>query len=417
MRKLIFFAIMVASSLTMFAQSLEDVQEKVNKEKYAEAQEKIDKLLLDPKGQKNPNAWYYKGIIYYNLALDSTRTDKDYRTEAFEAYKKYYEMDPKNVMGTLEQNARIFQLYDSYYNAGIKAFNAKSFESSFKHFSNALSVENFINDKKFTYSNFTLPVLDTNLILNVAAAATKANLTDSAMVYYKRLADAKLSDTLYIEVYQMLIDYYGKKNDAANKAKYLALGKELYPTSDYWYDIELTPLANDKPKLIAKYEELVATNPKSYYLAYNYAVELYNYLYASEKKPADAATFEPKVEPAIAGAIKAKDGPDPNLLMVRYLSEKVYRLEDEGRLIKGTKPEDAKKRQAIIAETNALWDKLAPYAQQAFNGYTSKPKAELKGYEKGNLKFVSNVLIDYYSIKKDAAKAKTYQDKMKELGI
>ena len=253
MRKLIFFAIMVASSLTMFAQSLEDVQEKVNKEKYAEAQEKIDKLLLDPKGQKNPNAWYYKGIIYYNLALDSTRTDKDYRTEAFEAYKKYYEMDPKNVMGTLEQNARIFQLYDSYYNAGIKAFNAKSFESSFKHFSNALSVENFINDKKFTYSNFTLPVLDTNLILNVAAAATKANLTDSAMVYYKRLADAKLSDTLYIEVYQMLIDYYGKKNDAANKAKYLALGKELYPTSDYWYDIELTPLANDKPKLIAKY--------------------------------------------------------------------------------------------------------------------------------------------------------------------
>jgi len=78
---------MVASSLTMFAQSLEDVQEKVNKEKYAEAQEKIDKLLLDPKGQKNPNAWYYKGIIYYNLALDSTRIKKDYRTEEFKAIR------------------------------------------------------------------------------------------------------------------------------------------------------------------------------------------------------------------------------------------------------------------------------------------------------------------------------------------
>ena len=103
--------------------------------------------------------------------------------------------------------------------------------------------------------------------------------------------------------------------------------------------------------------------------------------------------------------------------MVRYLSEKVYRLEDEGRLIKGTKPEDVKKRQAIITQTNALWDKLAPYAQQAFNGYTSKPKEQMKGYEKGNLKFVSNVLVDYYTMKKDAAKAKTYQDKMKELGI
>src|SRR5688572_28331844 len=123
MRKLIFFAIMVVSSLPMFAQSLEDVQEKVNKGKFVEAREKLDKLLADPKGQKNPNAWYYKGIVYYNLALDSTLTDKDYRQESYDAFKKYYELDTKNVMGQLEQNARIFQLYDSYYNAAIRAFN------------------------------------------------------------------------------------------------------------------------------------------------------------------------------------------------------------------------------------------------------------------------------------------------------
>lgn len=417
MRKLIFLAIMFVSSVTMFAQSLEDVQEKVNKQKYGEAQEKIDKLLLDAKGQKNANAWYYKGIIYYNLGLDSTRTDKDYRAESLEAYKKYYDLDPKNVMGTLEQNARLFQLYDSYYNAGIKAFNAKDYGNSFKNFSGALGVENFINDKKFTYADFKLPTLDTNLILNVAAAATKANLTDSAMFYYKRLADAKLNAPDYIEVYQLLIEHYGKKNDNENRAKYLALGKELYPANDFWYDLDLSPLTEDKPKLLAKYEELLATNPNSYYLAYNYAVELYNYLYATDKKPADAAAYEPKVEAAISNAIKAKDGPDPNLLMVRYLSEQVYKMEDEGRTVKGTKPEDVKKRQAIIAKTNALWDKLAPYAQQAFSGYTTKPKEELKGYEKGNLKFVSNVLIDYYTIKKDAAKAKSYSDKIKELGI
>ena len=135
----------------------------------------------------------------------------------------------------------------------------------------------------------------------------------------------------------------------------------------------------------------------------------------SASKPADAATFEPKVEGAIANAIKVKSGPDANLLMVRYLSEQVYKLEDQARLIKGTKPEDAAKRKGIVTQTNALWDKLAPYAQQAFDGYTAK--TELKGYEKGNLKFISNVLIDYYTMKKDAAKAKSYQDKMKELGI
>ena len=160
---------------------------------------------------------------------------------------------------------------------------------------------------------------------------------------------------------------------------------------------------------------MLSANPGSYYLAYNYAVELYNYLYTADKKPADAAAFEPKVEPAIANAIKVKPGPDANLLMVRYLSEQVYKLEDQAGLIKGTKPEDANKRKAIIGQTNALWDKLVPYAQEAFNGYTSK--SELKGYEKGNLKFISNVLVDYYTMKKDAAKAKSYQDKMKALGI
>jgi hypothetical protein len=415
MRKLIFFAIMVASCYTINAQSLEDVQEKVSKGKFGEAREKIDKLLADSKGQKNPNAWYYKGVVYYNLSLDSTLTDKDYRQEAFEAFKKYHEMDPKNVMGTLEQNARLFQLYDAYYNAGIKAFNNKNFENSFKNFTGALNVERFINSNKLTYSTVVLPALDTNLILNVAAAASKASMTDSAMNYYKILADAKLNAPDYIEVYQLLVDYYGKKNDAANKSKYLSLGKELYPTSDYWYDVDLSPLTADKPKLIAKYEELMPNNPSSYYLAYNYAVELFNYLYANDNKPADAATYQSKVEPAIANAIKVKSGPEANLLMVRYLSEQIYKLEDQSRAIKSTKPEDVKKRQALITQTNTLWDKLAPYAQEAFNGYTAK--TDLKGFEKGNLKFVSNVLIDYYTMKKDAAKVKTYQDKMKELGI
>lgn len=416
MRKLVFFAFMVASGFTLYAQNLEDVQEKINKRKYGEAREKIDKVLADAKGQKNANAWYWKAVTYYGLSADSTLADnKEYLKESFDAMVKYYEMDPKNLLGTLEQNLTILQIYDSYYNAGIKAFNNKNFENSFKAFTAAYNTENYIKGKKFEYTNFNFPPVDTSLILNTAAAATKANMTDSAMAYYAILANAKTNIPEHIEIYQLLIDYYGKKNDIANRNKYLALGKELYPNSDYWYDVDLQPLENDKPKLIAKYEELLATNPNSYYLTYNYAVELYNYLYANDNKPADAAAYQAKLEPAITNAIKAKAGPEPNLLMVRALSAQVYKLEDDTRLIKGTKPEDVKKRQTMIAQTNALWDKMAPYAQEAFNGYTAK--TELKGIDKANLKFISNVLIDYYTMKKDAAKAKTYQDKMKELGI
>jgi hypothetical protein len=121
------------------------------------------------------------------------------------------------------------------------------------------------------------------------------------------------------------------------------------------------------------------------------------------------------VESAIANAIKVKSSPETNLLMVRAISANVYKLEDETRLIKGTKPEDVKKRQTLVTQTNALWDKMAPFAQESYNGYLAK--GELKGADKANMRFISNVLIDYYTMKKDAAKAKTYQDKLKELGI
>jgi len=320
-------------------------------------------------------------------------------------------------MGALEQNARIFQLYDGFYNAGIRDFNNKSFESSYKNFRQALSVEDYISAKGFTYPGVNLPKLDTSLILNTAAAASIANMQDSAMSYYKRLADAKIGGDQYIEIYQLLVDYYGKKNDEANRQKYLAIGKDLYPTSDYWFEMDLAPVREDKPKLFAKYAELASANPTSYYLNYNYAVELFNYLYAggSDKKPADAATYVPKVEGAIEGAIKAQNTPDAQLLMVRYLSEQVYRLEDSTRTLKGAAADVAKKKQALVARTNAMWDKMLPYAEAAFNGYAAK--SELKGYEKGNLKFVSNVLIDYYTMKKQADKAKQYQDKAKQLGV
>jgi hypothetical protein len=415
MRKLILSAILVASSATMFAQNLDDVKEKIDKKKFDEAKEKIDKILTEPKGQKNANAWYYKGIVYTNLGLDSTKTDMDYRGEAFNAFKKYYELDPKNVMGTLDQNVRMFQLYEGYYTQAVKEYNANNFAGSFNNFKNVLALEEYITQKGFTYPGINIPALDTALILNIAATASKAKMEDSAMAYYQRLADKKIKGENYIEIYQLLVDYYGRKNDEANKAKYLAIGRELYPESDYWLEVELSPLREDKPKLFAKYQELTKANPQNYYLNYNYAVELFNYLYAGDKKPADAATFEPMVEEAIANAIKANSTPDANLLMVRYLSEQIYRTEDQNRTIKGATPDAVKKRKDNAALINKTWDKLVPYAEASFNGYVGKK--ELKAYEKGNMKFVSNVLIDYYNMKKQFDKAKTYEDKMKEFGI
>ncbi len=414
MRKFLLSATLVATSFTMFAQKLDDVQEKISKGKYAEAKESLDKFMNDPKNKDNANAYYYQGVIYNELAKDSTKTPAtDYRQEAFTAFKRYQELDPKNVLMTLEQNGRLFQLYEGYYNAAIKSYNAQQYDKAFYNFKNALNVEQYINSKGFTYGNQALPKLDTNLILNTAAMALKSNQQDSAMSYYQRLADAKIGGDKFEEVYQMLVDYYAKKNDEANRQKYTAIGTELYPNSEYWLQSQLTPFKDDKPKLFAKYDELVQANPTKYFLAYNYAVELFNYLYASDAKPTDAATWNPKLEAAITKAISIDPTPEANLLMVRYLSEQVYKNQDAVKASKGTSAAEISKRKSLNAQTIQLYDKMAPYAQAAYDGYSKKDT--LKGSEKGNLRYVTNVLIDYYTAKKQMDKVKTYEDKLKTL--
>lgn len=414
MRKLIFSAFMVASSISLYAQKLEDVQKNISEAKYADAQAKIDKILSEEKGQKNANAWYTKAIVYYNLSLDSTRTDKDYRGESYNALRKYYEMDPKNVMGTADQNARIFQLYDGFYNAGIRDFNAQKFASSFQNFRNALSVEDYIAEKKFTYPGVNLPALDTPLILNTAAAASKATLEDSAMAYYKRLADAKIKEDKYIEIYQLLVNYYDKKGDQANKQKYLTLGQELYP-GDAWYEIELAGIRSDKPKLFDKYAQLTAANPNSYYLNYNYAVELYNYIYATDKKPADAVALGPKLESAIKNSIKVDTSANSNLLMIRLLTGKQNDIYDSLSTVTGTKPEDTKKRATMRSRIGKLSEEMVPYAQSAIDKYAEKDS--LTPTDKAQVKLASNVLIDYYTEKKQLDKVKEYNDKLKKMGV
>lgn len=417
MRKLILSALLLASGTGLFAQKLSDVEKKISDGKYAEAKEGIDKLLADPKNANNANAWYRKGQIYIQLALDSTRQDQALanRTEALSAFKRYYEMDAKNVMGTLEQNVRPFQVYESAYNAALSDYNKQNFAASYQNFKQALETEEYIKAKNLSYGGINFPALDTNLYLNVAATALKAKMEDTAMLYYAKLADAKLNADNYIEIYQTLVDYYDRKGDAANRDKYLALGKELYPKSDYWFEAQLSPLREDKPKLFAKYKELTTANPESYYLNFNYAVELFNYTFANDQKPADFATYESQVEPAIQAAIKAQPSADANYLMVRFLTEKIYRSEDAMRAIKGAAPADVNKRKAYAAEIKQTWARMAPYAETAFTAYESKK--DLKGYEKGNFKNVSNVLIDYYNMQKDEAKVKQYQDRLKAAGM
>lgn len=404
------FFIVTGSSL--LAQSIEDIEAQFAKGEFDKAKTSVDNFLAKEKNQSKADGWWYKGVIYNEIA----KSDKyknlvtDGRMDAFNAFKKYYELDAKSIRGTLEQHVRLFDIYNGYFDNAVASFGASKFEDAYNGFKNALLVEEYISGKGYEYNGFKFPAFDTTLIQNIALSAYRAEKHDEAVVYYKKIADQRIAGKDNVDVYHLLIEYYQKKNDRTTREKYLQMGRELYPADPRWYQIELDEVdEKDKKALLAKYEELLPKYPATYVLYYNYAVELFNYS-LSDPKPADLKDILAKFEAAANKAMELdKTHVEPSFLLGGYYYNMIYDVQDELSAVKGNTPADQKKKADIKARMVAVADKLIPYAQNAFDMYNSK--ATLKPSEKGNFKKVAGYLATAYETKGDKVKAEEFTKK------
>jgi len=415
MRKLLLSTLFAAALLSAKAQNLDDVQEKMSKGKWDEAKERIDKILADTKNQGKANPWYYKGKIYSELArMDTTGTYKqDLSREAFEAYKKYQQLEPKNTMMLLEQNVGLFQLYDLLYNRGVKNYNKKDYTAAFNDFKGALDVGSYTREKGFEYNGFKVPDLDTSLIQLTATAAYMAKDEQQAAAYYEKLADARLNDKDSREVYVFLYDYYQKKNDP-KADKYLKLGKELFPDESYWISLEFGDTGDDKEKRIARYQEMLQKYPGNTLLTLDYAIEMFNYTYSYDKKPSDYAARQDKLRQALEQAISAQPNSAlANYVMSQHIYNEIYDLEEAQRAIKGTTAADQAKKKDLTAKLDKKYEDLYTYSQKAYDLYTSDNS--MKAQDKANYRKVINQLIDYHQRKKQTDKVTTLQARLKSL--
>ena len=413
MRKLILSAFLVATSTALLAQNLDDIKEKVDKGKYDEAKEKIDKALTDPKGQNNANVWYYKAVVYGQLANDSTKNDMDYRMEAFNALQKYQQLDPKNVMLMLNQNANFFQLYEGYYNRGVKLFNAKSYDQAFHDFTSALKIKDYIYGKGYEINNFKFAALDTNLLNLTGSAGMLAKKEDLAIPYFTMLADAKLKGADFKDIYPIIVDYYNRKGDSVNKAKYMAVGVELYPENPYWVQTKLSEAGDDKSKRIAQFQEMLKSDPKNHDLLVDYAIELFNYTYGKDK-PSDYAARQQELTSALQNAINSNaTSTYANYVMTQHLSNQVYDMQQEYNAIKSTKPEDIKKKQAMNKDIEKKSEEMFAFSNATYELYDKM--TDLKPADKANFRSVTNQLIDYYRMKKQPEKVKALEEKLKTI--
>ncbi len=408
---------LLAASFTAMAQNIDDIRTAAGKNQWDKAKEGIDKYLTNEKNAKKGEGWFLKAQIYNGIARDAnaaTLYNGDARVEAFNAYKKYLEVDPKGIEGTMNQHSPLFDIAFGYQEKATNAFNSKKFDEALENFRNAEPVQEYIVKKQFTYGNFAFAAFDTQLYLNIAASAINAKKEDVAIAYYQRIVDQKIKGESYDEIYRYVVDYYDKKGDKANTDKYLAIAKQVYPDDTFWCEVGLAAVENDKPKLFAKFEEKVTTGCANYSILYNYAVELYNYSYVAEggKLPDDRANTQKKLEEVLKKALELKpEGTEANMLMARHHLAIVNELGDSYDAIKGTKPEDVKKKNDINTQIGKKFDDAFPYIDKLYTYYSTK--TDLKSSEKVQLKIVTQMMLNYWESKKNKEKIKEFQDKLK----
>src|ERR1700761_2771406 len=127
MKKVAFFLFFATVTSLVNAQDIGDVKDFISNQGYdlLKAKAMIDKVQANPKYASKPEGFYYKGVIYNAISKkDSLKAYcPDCKMQAFEALKKYQELDSKSILLVLEQNNTYFDIYGSYFTIGATAFN------------------------------------------------------------------------------------------------------------------------------------------------------------------------------------------------------------------------------------------------------------------------------------------------------
>jgi len=403
MRRLLLTGFLAAAGMGLFAQSVDKAKDLLKSNKLPEAKAEIDKTLAVEKNQKNSEAWYTKLKIYNALAAtDATRAQyPDARDQAFEALKKYVDVDDKKLLLLqMDGYKPVNEIYQGYFQIGANDYNGAKYKEALQNFTGALAASSYMNSKGWTNLK-----IDTTSTLYAGISAEKAGLKDTAAIYYGKLADAKIANingSNMIDIYKWLVDYYNTKKDAANTQKFITLAKEQYPDDLFWPSTELDNLREkgNKDSLFAKYDEIVAKFPKNHLFFFNFGLELYQYASDTSKggRPANYDALIAKSTEMLKKCLELQpDYPQAALVLGQISYNAGVDLQGQTKKIPGKGPDDIKKRADLRIAAGKKFDEAIPYFELVDKDLGTKGK--LKMDEKTSLKDAYDLLITIYENK------------------
>lgn len=422
MKKVLFLLTILSASFVSIAQTTDDIDKLMIFKKFGEAKTTIDKIMADPKNSTKAVNHYYKGRVYNAFSREAGTTPENayaLKQTAYESFQKNQELDKKDERMKGENYESYFDLFGEFYNLGANVFNAadKNYALAYKSFAKAEEVEQFIFAKGYKYTGINLNKLDTNLVINMGKAAFLNKDTANGIAAYRKITDANVSGADQEGIYQYLTSYYSDKKDDANFNEMLAKGKKLYPKNPDWEGYELDRLLKEKNKavILAKLDEVYKRDTTKFEVSFNYAVEMFNMLHASNTTDADKKLVNPDKLTAVAkSAIAHEKGVEATSLLAKHLYNQAVALSNEAITIKDTKPAksmDVKKKKDLNAAANKKYDELFPYADKSVKYYQALPKMTTR--DKSNYREILGIMRTYYEAKLDTKKAAEY-DKLRD---
>jgi hypothetical protein len=415
MKRMLFSLLLALICSGLSAQSVDKAKELLKANKIAEAKDEIDKVLLVDKNQKNADAWYMKVKIYNAIAANDQLSAQypDALFQSFEALKNYTQYDDKKmVLLTLDQYKPINEIYIGLVQQGSANVKALKYSDALNDFKTAISAVSFMYKEGWTKQN-----MDTISTYYAGYSAENSKQRDEALVYYKIIIDSgitKIHGYDMAEIYKWVADYYWRKGDKVNAAKYTAMGKAKYPNDLFYDELTLDNLRKNGPKdsLFVLYETITTEHPDSASYFFDYGLELYQYAMdsSSGKRVANAGELINKAKEKLLASLKLNPNfPQASLMMGTILYNEGVEFQVLGKPKGNTNAEELKKRQDYRAQSAKKFDDAIPYLEKVDQLLGSK--AKLRKADKDALKDAYDSLINIYESRKDKAKIDLYTDK------
>lgn len=417
MKQIVVAVIFLLSSFSLAAQDIKKVRSFFDKKDWVKAKEAVDLMLANEKDQKNWEAWFYKGLVYGQIAKDANlkATVPDAWIVSYEAYQKAMELDPKQAEANfILRNYPFFENYMELQKLGNDSYNGKDYAGALEKYKQADMVGRFIFKNKWALSE-----VDTVLYYYAGAAAMQVEKMDEAIGFFQKICDANIGGEGYDVCYRYVSYHYDQKGDAATAEKYAAMGRKLYPNDTYYdkLDLDRQRKKGVGPDLFAQYEKVIAKEPKDYDMRYDYAAEMFNWLYMDQKTPADQKPtyFEKIVEQLKKCSEIDPANPESYLLLGKSYFNEAAAIQDELKLIKGTTPADVQKKAELKKKMDEkMKEAIGPF-ESAMNNFEKMPADKLKGKVKNEYKTTLYLLVEANKFIGNTEKEKMYDKKYQVL--